>query len=611
MSNDYTVNTADAAADAVRYDEGGELPSSETAPNVKRITTDAMAADGGDEQTAWFDRKIVPAILTLSAHPSKSERKRWHASAANIASIRQTAEERGRLAVMVQLVLMFLGFRMEGATDDERMAAFKDLVSEAELTATDSKWPAANAVIYTNKIDMSVTDAVLKKQRRNEIERFAAAIKGLDLLVCTKEAEGFVLTYDAGVVKELVALVKLHGITGLGELARNADDAGEAPNQFGLIELDATGVKNVILHRVTEPYGGAMPDVGLILEEGGERRVVGQLPISQDRILALLAETAKPEPRVALLSELSRLALAIKVYPTDMPVNCREGCDDPEYEDSPRRPASRAWWLRRDGGIRITQFLRPTGHVILEATPVGNFLDGLPDEDLWFRTHELDVMSTNLSDPARALVFSSDVADARMKELKQVRYRITVSTDAAKEEKRSTIKLPLLAARQEGVEFQPNELDLSDSVFKPMVVGRLTEGSLADLATTTNPKLRRQRKLDRITLTVEGGKLTLSGGNAKGDQPTIMERAAKSLVVSIHPDDWFAVSKALTSIATRDGQFVYSIDPEGLLLIEFQTDAARYRLGVPLLRGKERSNRHMKAFEPVRCDPDADAANTL
>ncbi|KAA0592927.1 hypothetical protein J2848_005720 [Azospirillum lipoferum] len=601
----YTV------ADASHDGEADRDPTADIAVAASIFEGNGLTVTTDNGQAEQLDSEITAAIPTLPAHPSSADRKRWHTSVGDITAIRQQVEERGHHAVMVQLAVMYLGFRMEGDTDDERMAAFKDMVADLELLSTASKWPSANAVIAYLRLDLNTSDATLKKQRRNEIERNAAAIKGLDLLVREKEAQGLVLSYNAVTVQNLVSLVKLHGITGLGELARNADDAGEAPNQSGLIELDATGVKNVILRRVTEPFGGAMPDVGLILDEGGERRVVGQLPISQDRILALLAETAKPEPRVALLSELSRLALAIKVYPTDMPVNVREGFDDPEYEDSPRRPASRAWWLRRDGRIRITQFLRPTGHVILEATPVDNFLDGLPDEDLWFRTHELDAIAANLLEPSRALVFSSEVADMRTEKLKQLRYRITVSTDAAKEEERSAIKLPLLAARQEGVEFQPNELDLSDSVFKPMVIGRLTEGSLADLATSTNPKLRRQKKLDRITLTVEGGKLTLSGGNAKGDQPTIVERAAKSLVVSIHPEDWFAVSKALTSIATSDGQFVYSIDPEGLLLVEFQTDAARYRLGVPLLRGRERSNRHLKAFEPVRCDPDADAADTL
>lgn len=549
------------------------------------------------EQSFWEETTYAEIIPALGQHPSPKDRDQWHEAVANVSALRAGAEERGHLAVAVQLATMYLGFRMVGDADDERIAGFKDLVTARGLTPTTSKWAAANAVIFYLGLNLKVDDQEAKKKIRNEIERNSAAIMGLDVLVREKVAEGFSVNYNFETVKQLTSLVREHGITKLGEKARTDSANIQQKGNSDLIALDPNGVRLAVKNLVTQPYGNSLPSVGLVVIQNGQKQVVGDLGLTTDRIIDLLAETAKPEPRVQFLSEMSRLAQAITVYKTNIPVKYN---DDPEDPETAFRSSAHAWWLRQNGDLLVTQFSRPAGHVVVQGTPNAELLPDSVTEDLWLRTRELSKVIANIADPSRALVFSSSIVDAKGENLAQTRFRISVSTEAAKEGACGTIKVPLLAARKQGMEFRPNELDLS--VFSPAGQGALPCASLDGLVKVANSKLRHVKNLKDVFVTIEKGEISVKGGNVKVTQPVIVKSGPASLAFNVHADDWFAVSSALVSITPINGLFEFQIDPDGLLIIDFDTPVAKYRVAVPLLRGSERSNRHLRTFTPVRHD---------
>ncbi|QCG92702.1 hypothetical protein E6C67_01955 [Azospirillum sp. TSA2s] len=526
---------------------------------------------------------------------------------------RQHKDRRSYLAD-AKLAALTLSDMLQEGTEEEKKKAYESYAKERGVAALDkgSMYATGNLIVGMLLLDTKSQDQQTKRHAYNVLKDYGPAISAAIAAINAVKGESWLPTCDAASFADIISIIRERGgLKRLAEEGRPKPVSGADVNMAPEIALDPKALAARLTTKALETI-----DIDAI-------GAAANWLVSRDRLEAFYArEVVVIPPEIATFREVLILGQMIKTYPSPLPVR---RSDDPSTAETPMQMARRQFYLLADETILVSNPLMTAGCVVIEMVLRSPLVGQPRTVDLWFqpgstgrqgqiRNGSIRMAEKNILDARRAAGFTMAVAPTTSEPNppKTGHFRLHFTTDVAKEGEDPTFNVLLRAASRGDHWQEPWAID--HDRFNPTVSGALPRTSVSNLIHEAFVKDVERQRTDRVRLTFGDEAVAVGVGTkfTKREAAEIHSPTSKRVVaVEIHADDFIGLARSLQSITlTCDVKF--ELDPEGLLMLKFNTEGAEHTVGIPLMKGKERSDKLLRRYSIKRAvapmaDDEADA----
>ncbi len=523
-------------------------------------------------------------------------------------------EDRRSYLADAKLAALVMTDLLQEGTEEEKKKAYESYAKERGMAALDkgSIYATGNLIVGMLLLDTKSQDQQIKRHAYNMLKDYGPAINAAIAVIRAVKGKSWAPTCDEACFADTIGIVRERGgLKKLAEEGRRKSALGADVNMAPEIALDPKALETRLTTKALETV-----DIDAI-------GAAAHWLVARDRLEAFYArEVVILPPEVAGFREALVLGQMITAYPSVLPV--RRG-DDPGTGDTPMQMARRQFHLLADDTLLISNPLMAAGCVVIEIMLRSPLVGQPRSVDLWFqpgsagrqgqiRNGSIRMAEKNILDARRAGGFTMTVALTTNdpNPPKTGHFRLHFTTDVAQEGEDPTFNVLLREAG--GGDHWQEPWAIDHGRFNPAVSGALPRTSVSNLIQEALIKDVERQRTDRVRLTFGDEAVAVRVGTklTKREAAEIHSpNGKKTVTVEIHRDDFIGLARSLQSITlTSDVEF--ELDPEGLLMLKFDTEWAEHTVGIPLMKGKERSDKLLRRYPLKRAaapaaDGDADA----